>query len=115
MMLKYRYSESTVKPAEFEVTEKTVYIRKDIIENSYISDWGESIVYWTYQEAALTHQEFNEYSRLLMAENAIKGVNDSSNIIQIMTGQEAGDNNQLIIMEAIADLYEMISLMTESK
>ena len=37
-----------------------------------------------------------------MAENAIKGTNDSDNIVQIMAGQETGDSQQLAIMEAIA-------------
>lgn len=68
-------------------------------------------VYWTYQEAALTPEEFNEYTSLLIAENAIKGTNDSDNIVQIMVGQEAGDTNQLTIMEAIADLYDIVATM----
>lgn len=33
------------------------------------------------------------------------------NIVQIMAGQLAGDDNQLIIMEAIADLYDAIAMM----
>lgn len=37
-----------------------------------------------------------------MAENAIKGTNDSDNIVQLMAGQETGDSQQLAIMEAIA-------------
>lgn len=109
MELNYRYAESTVKPAALEVTEGTVYLRKDIASITRTPEQGEETVYWTYQEAALTPQEFNNYTNLLMAENAIKGTNDSENIVQIMAGQETGDGNQLAIMEAIADLYEMIA------
>lgn len=32
-----------------------------------------------------------------MAENAIKGTNDSDNIVQLMAGQETGDSQQLAI------------------
>ena len=110
MELSYRYAESTIKPAALEVAEGTVYLRKDITEITRSSEQDAATVYYTYQEAALTPQEFNDYTNLLMAENAIKGTNDSDNIIRIMAGQEAGDGNQLIIMEAIADLYEMIAM-----
>ena len=46
-----------------------------------------------------------------MAENAIKGTNDSDNIVQLMAGQETGDSQQLAIMEAIADLYNAVAAM----
>jgi hypothetical protein len=112
MELNYKYSESTVKPAALEVTEGTVYLRKDITEITRTSEQdGNTTVYYTYQEAALTPQEFNEYTNLIMAENAIKGTNDSDNIISLLDGQAAGDNNQLIIMEAIADLYDAIAML----
>lgn len=45
---------------------------------------------------------------MLMAQNAIKGQNDSENIVSLMVGQENNDSNQLAVMEAIADLYEML-------
>ncbi len=114
MELNYRYSESTVKPSSLEVTEGTVYLRKDIAEVTRTSEQDDSIVYYTYQEAALSPAEFNEYTNLVIAENAIKGTEDSANIVSILVGQENGDGNQLAIMEAISDLYEMIALMTES-
>lgn len=111
MELNYKYAESTVKPAALEVTEGTVYLRKDITNITRTPEQGDATVYWTYQEAALTPQEFNDYASLLMAENAIKGANDSDNIVRIMAGQEAGDTNQLTIMEAIADLYDILATM----
>lgn len=114
MELNYRYAESTVEPAALEVTEGTVYLRKEIASITRSSEQGDSTVYWTYQEAALTPPEFNDYTNLVMAENAIKGTNDSDNIVKLMAGQENGDSNQLVIMEAIADLYDTIALMAES-
>ena len=50
---------------------------------------------------------------MLMAQNAIKGQNDSENIVSLMVGQENNDSNQLAVMEAIADLYEMLLSMQE--
>lgn len=111
MELNYKYAESTVQPTALEVTVGTVYLRKDITSITRTSEQGDKTTYWTYQEAALTPQEFNEYTNLLMAENAIKGTNDSDNIISLLDGQAAGDNNQLIIMEAIADLYDAIAML----
>lgn len=113
MTLNYKYAESTVEPAALEIAEGSVYFRKDITSITRSSEQGDETVYWVYQEAELTPQEFNNYANLLMAEYTIKGKNDSDNIVQLMIGQENGDGNQLAIMEAIADLYEMIALMVE--
>ena len=85
--------------------------QEDITSIVRISEQGDKTTYWTYQEAALTPREFNEYTNLLMAENAIKGTNDSDNIVQLMAGQETGDSQQLAIMEAIADLYDAVAAM----
>ncbi len=112
MEINYKYAESTVKPTALEVSVGTVYLRKDITSITRTSEQGDETTYWTYQEAALTPEEFNAYTNLVMAENAIKATNDSDNIVQIMAGQETGDNNQLAIMEAIADLYDAIATMT---
>lgn len=109
MELNYRYSESTVKPAALEIAEGSVYFRKEITSVTRTSEQGDETVFWTYQEAELTPQEFNNYASLLMVESTIKGKDDSANIVQLMAGQEAGDGNQLIIMEAIADLYDAVA------
>lgn len=107
----YRYSESTVRPIDVEVGKHTVFLRKDITEVERTDENGNVSVYYTYQEAKMSYEEFNEYSSFVAAKNAINGVNDSDNINQLMVGQENGDTNQLIIMEAIADLYDAIAMM----
>ena len=109
MELNYRYSESTVKPSELEIGKRTVFIRKDLKEvERYDESTKESQIFWTYQEAKMTHAEFNDYSVFMSAKRAISGENDSDNIVKLVSGQANGDNNQLIIMEAIADLYDAI-------
>lgn len=109
----YRYSESAVKPVEIEVNKNTVFLRKDIIEDKRTDIDGNEVIFYTYEEAKMSHEEFNEYSNLVAARNAINGTNDSENISNLLVGQENGDTNQLIIMEAIADLYDMIASLSK--
>lgn len=111
MELIYTYSESSVRPRELEICKTTVYLRKDIVEDMRTDDLGNKFTFYIYQEAKMSHDEFNEYTSFLAKQNAINGVNDSSNISNLLIGQENGDNNQLIIMEAIADLYDAIAGM----
>lgn len=109
MELIYRPSESTVRPVEIEKTKRTVFLRKDIVEEERTDLDGNAQVFYTYQEAKLSHEDFDKYASFIAATNAIKGVNDSSNIGILLDGQAIGDNNQLIIMEALADLYDVIA------
>ena len=108
MELNYRQTESTVKPDILEITSDTVYVRKNI---STIERENGAIVYWVYEEAQLTLEEYSAYMDFLINKNAIKGANDSDNIAKVMANQESGDENQLAIMEAIADLYDMIATL----
>lgn len=112
-------SEARFKPSSIEIQEDTVYIRKNFeyVENKICDDDGniKSLTYsWTYDETKMTVSEFNEYISLLSAQNAINGVNDSSNITSILSGQQVNDFNQLAIMEAIVELFEMLTTMQTS-
>lgn len=99
MKLKYKLTESTIRPLPIEFYETMVYLRKDISSREVFDSENNPSTLWTYQEAKLTPSEFNEYSQVLMV----------NNMSQLISGQENGDNNQLIIMEAIADLYDAIA------
>lgn len=110
MKLNYIYVESTVKPSVVKLGKTTAYIRKDI-RQAVREDDGETVELWTYQEAKMPRSEFDEYSKLLAATNAMKNDNVPTDIANLILAQENGDNNQLIIMEALADLYEMIAAM----
>lgn len=111
MECEYAYSESTIKPLPIEFSKKSVYLRKNIVEETRIDENDITTTWYTYEEACLAPEDFNTYVSQLKAANAIKGVNDSDNISNLLTGQENGDNNQLIIMEAMADLYDLIATM----
>lgn len=97
MNLKYRYSESTVRPETVEVGKTTVFLRTNIKKEVRTDDSENSITFWTYQEAKLTPEEFTAYASLLNSKDIVDNVNL---------------NNQLIIMNAIADLYDIIASMS---
>lgn len=99
MNLNYILAESTIRPLPIEIYKNIVYLRKDIVSKEVTDTENNTSTLWTYQEAKLTPSEFNEYSKVLMV----------NNMSQLISGQENGDNNQLIIMEAIADLYDAIA------
>ena len=97
----YVLAESTEKPLSIEFGEDTVYLRKDINEESRESMDGNLVKYWTYMEAKMTPAEFNAHANVLTTENTS----------ELIVGQKNVDNNQLAIMEAFADLYNLIATM----
>lgn len=111
-MLNYIYAESGTRPAPVEIQKTTVYLRKDFEEKEFIDEsTGNTYTYWTYKEATMTHEEFNKYSSEQVAINAVKGVNDSENIVSLIENGVNSTDNQLILMEALADLYDLIASM----
>lgn len=112
MELQYKYTESTVKPDTLQMDGDTVYLRNSIAEFIRSDENGNKTAYWSYQEAALTQEEFNAYANLVAAKNAINSVSVPENVSQLVVGQEIANNNQLAVMEAIAELYETIAATT---
>ena len=108
----YVHSESTVKPSTLEIGKRTVFLRKNIVEEKRTDEDGSTTLFYVYEEAKMSHEDFNKYSNYIAAKNAINGVNDSENISNLIVGQENGDNNQMIIMEAIADLYDAVASLS---
>lgn len=96
MQLKYRQSESAIRPEEVEVCGSTVYLRKDIEEIVREDDEpeGEPQKMWTYLEAAIPQDEFNQNAGALL-----------------ISAQKTGDGDRLAIMEALADLYDVMATM----
>lgn len=109
MNVEYVQVESTVKPEIIERGVSTVYLRKDITEKTRVSENGDEQIYWSYLEAKFSYEKFDAYVGLVMAENALKGVNDSDNINKLVEGQEMDGNYQLAVLEAVADLYEALA------
>ena len=68
MKLKYVKSQSSVKPDLVDTTSSkvVVYLRQNIIENIKTDEiYGEETVFYEYEEAKLTKQEYQEYLKEL--------------------------------------------------
>lgn len=106
MKLNYVYAESYIKPPEVERCKTTAYFRRNFVEIT-----RGDMTLWTYEEAPVPVVEFDAYAAGLAAENAVKGSNDSERIQNIQKTGTSNNDNQLILMEAIADLYDLITSM----
>lgn len=91
MNLDYKYSESRVKPTEIEIGKHSVALRRNITEEERTNTDGDRLTFWVYEEARMSHEEFAKYSNYTM-----------------LSDQKNSKDNQLILMEAIVDLYEMV-------
>lgn len=91
MNLDYKYSESRVKPTEIEIGKHSVALRRNITEEERTNTDGDRLTFWVYEEARMSHEEFAEYSNYMM-----------------LADQKNSKDNQLILMEAIVDLYETV-------
>ena len=68
MKLNYIKSQSSVKPDLVDTTSSkvVVYLRQNIVENIKTDEMsGEQTVFYEYEEAKLTKQEYQEYLREL--------------------------------------------------
>ncbi|MEH2935817.1 hypothetical protein [Acutalibacter sp. JLR.KK004] len=92
----YRYSESTVRPEQVQISGDTVYLRKDIKESKREDMDGGTVSYWTYQEAAMSTEEFNRNSSALLLKRQLNS-----------------DGDMLAIMEAMADMYDVLAILME--
>ena len=66
--MNYAKSESTIKPELIDTTSSktTVYIRQNIVENIKTDEMtGEKTVFYEYDEATLTKEEYQEYLKEL--------------------------------------------------
>ena len=92
------------RPEELALTSSPdkVYLRRNITTvTEDNADTGESVQLWQYDEAILTREEYAQY----------KAETENAGQQQIMEKLQttATDDSQLIIMEALADLYDLIA------
>ena len=91
MKLNYIKSQSSVKPELVDTTSSktTVYLRQNIVENIKTDEMsGEETVFYEYEEAKLTKQEYQEYLKEL-------------EIIDIQ--QQRADIDYIMLMTRIAE------------
>ena len=91
MKLNYVKSQSSVKPDLIDTTSSktTVYIRQNIVENKKTDEMsGKETVFYEYEEAKLTKEEYQEYLKEL-------------EIIDIQ--QQRADIDYIMLMTGIAE------------
>ena len=91
MKLNYIKSQSSVKPDLVDTTSSktTVYIRQNIVENKKTDEMsGKETVFYEYEEAKLTKEEYQEYLKEL-------------EIIDIQ--QQRADIDYIMLMTGIAE------------
>ena len=79
MKLKYIKSQSSVKPDLLDTTssEVVVYLRQNIVENKTTDEMsGEETVFYEYEEAKLTKQEYQEYLKELNGSDTLQTIED---------------------------------------
>ena len=77
MKLNYIKSQSYVKPDLVDTTSSktTVYVRQNIVENKKIDEMsGEETVFYDYEEAKLTKEEYQEYLKELELTDTLKTI-----------------------------------------
>ena len=96
MKLKYVKSQSSVKPDLVDTTSSkvVVYLRQNIVENTKTDEMsGEEIIFYEYDEAKLTKEEYQEYLKEL----------NGSDTLQTIENLKAENQN----------LNEQVSMLTE--
>lgn len=78
MKLNYIKSQSFIKPELVDNTSSktTVYLRQNIVEKEIINEDGESIVFYEYEEAKLTKEEYQEYLKEYEETNSLQVIED---------------------------------------
>ena len=79
MKLKYIKSSSSVKPDLVDTTSSkvVVYLRQNIVENTKTDEMsGEEIIFYEYDEAKLTKEEYQEYLKEISGSDALQTIED---------------------------------------
>ena len=79
MKLNYIKSQSSVKPDLIDTVSSkvVVYLRQNIVENIKTDDMsGEESVFYEYEEAKLTKQEYQEYLKEISGSDTLQTIED---------------------------------------
>ena len=69
-MMTWQKSESTVRPDTIEETKSTVFLRRNIKETVRMDEEsGDETTWYEYEEAKLSHAEYEEYMQVAEAVN----------------------------------------------
>ena len=112
----HREGSQSVKPSLVDTnsSKTVVYLRKNVNQTSFKDAMsGKTITMWSYDEAVLSLAEFEEYKTNVSADISAQMRADNTDMMDaIATNYEqsaSAEQNQLSIMSAIADLYELVN------
>ena len=129
MKLNYIKSQSSVKPDLIDTTSSktTVYVRQNIVEkekvventNNEDNDATSTTVFYEYDEAKLTKEEYQEYLKELNGSDTLQTienlkVNDdkiNSSIVSIEENNlDMSDTLNILLTEVIPDILDTLSV-----
>lgn len=129
MKLNYVKSQSSIKPDLIDTTSSktTVYIRQNIVEkekvivntNSDESDVTSTIVFYEYDEAKLSKEEYQEYLKEISGSDTLQTIEDlkendnkiNSTLVSIEENNlDMSDTLNIILTEVIPEIIESISV-----
>ena len=129
MKLNFIKSQSSVKPDLVDTTssQTTVYVRRNIVEkektventNSEDNDATPTTVFYEYEEAKLTKQEYQEYLKELNSSDTLQTIEDlkanddkiNSSIVSIEENNlDMSDTLNILLTEVIPDILDTLSV-----
>lgn len=78
MKLNYVKSQSFIKPELIDTTSSktSVYVRQNISEKEITNDNGDTIIFYEYEEAKMTKEEYQEYLKECEEINSLQIIED---------------------------------------
>ena len=122
MKLNFIKSQSSVKPDLIDTVSSkvVVYLRQNIVENKNTDEIsGEEIVFYEYEEAKLTKQEYQEYLKELNSSDTLQTIEDlkvnddkiNSAIVSIEENNlDMSDTLNILLTEVIPDILDTLSV-----
>ena len=128
MKLNFIKSQSSVKPDLVDTTSSktTVYVRQNIVEkekavdtNSEDNDASSTTVFYEYDEAKLTKEEYQEYLKELNGSDTLQTIEDlkvnddkiNSSIVSIEENNlDMSDTLNILLTEVIPNILDTLSI-----
>ena len=89
MKLNYKKSQSSIKPDLIDTTssKKYVYIRQNVVEMQSDNTDGETHIYYEYDEAKLTKEEYEQYLKEINSTETLESIDNLKAENQMLTEQ----------------------------
>lgn len=116
IVYKYHEGSQSTKPLSIDTnsSKTVVYLRRNVEQITKTDPMSEEeITLWSYEEAVLTLDEYEQYkseaAALLTAKVTDDNISLMEAIVESYEQSMIAQENQITIMEAIADIYDAIA------